>query len=230
MHTMPKISWISGTTEKDFCFAFNWKSFQGACIRGNVYKSSDLGLVTRSWPHHPFIHVQHLITYLQLVRMSALIALALSDLTLNMIILTSAPSVGFENILLNTEESNAYVSQSSAAMANINSITLHPPTPSPNTSSFGKSCNSCLHYGNWPKDSFNNVFVPFSGCILFYYICCTSETLILISWPCLLQSYCTWFYPYFSYAYQSHCQWLNYDHYRHHFYYSIIYFKCLSYA
>ena len=37
--------------------------------------------------------------------MSALIALALSDLTLNMIILTSVPSVGFENILLNAEES-----------------------------------------------------------------------------------------------------------------------------
>ena len=105
MHTMPKISWISGTTEKDFCFAFNWKSFQGACTRGNIYKSSDLGLVTRSWPRHPLIHLKHLITYLQLVRMSALIALSLCNLTLNMIILTSAPFVGFENILLNTEES-----------------------------------------------------------------------------------------------------------------------------
>ena len=48
-------------------------------------------------------------------------------------------------------------------MANINSITLHPPTPSPNTSSFGKSCNSCLHYGNWPKDSFNNVLSHSQG-------------------------------------------------------------------
>ena len=34
-----------------------------------------------------------------------MIALALSDLTLNMIILTFAPSVGFEAILLNTVES-----------------------------------------------------------------------------------------------------------------------------
>lgn len=105
MHAMLKILWISGTTKKDFCFAFNWNFFQGACTRGNIYKSFDLGLVTRSWSHHPLIHLQHLITYLQLVRMSALIALALCDLTLNMIILTSAPSVGFEDILLNTEES-----------------------------------------------------------------------------------------------------------------------------
>ena len=39
MHAMPKISWISGSTEQVFSFAFNWKSFQGACSRGNIYKS-----------------------------------------------------------------------------------------------------------------------------------------------------------------------------------------------
>ena len=65
----------------------SWKNFQIACTRRKVYKSSDLGLVTRSWQRHPFIHLQHLITYLQL-----------DDLTLNMIILTSAPSGGFETI------------------------------------------------------------------------------------------------------------------------------------
>ena len=37
--------------------------------------------------------------------MSTTIALVLGDLTLNMIILTSAPSVGFEAILLNTVKS-----------------------------------------------------------------------------------------------------------------------------
>ena len=42
-------------------------------------------------------------------------------------------------------QKHARVTQSSASMASINSIPLHPPTPSPNTSSFGKSSNSCLH-------------------------------------------------------------------------------------
>ena len=136
MHAMPKILWISGSTEKVFSFAFNWKSFQGACIRGNIYiyKSYYLGLVTQSWPYHPLIHLQ----CLQFVRMSTMIALALSDPTLDMIILTSAPSVGYCR-------KHACVTQSSASMANINSILLHPPTPSPDTSSFGKSSNSCLH-------------------------------------------------------------------------------------
>ena len=101
MHAMPNILWMLRWTEKVFSFAFNWKGFQGACTRGNVYKSYYLSLVTQSWPHHPLICLQHL----QFVKMSTMIALALSDLTLNMIILTSAPSVGFEAILLNTVES-----------------------------------------------------------------------------------------------------------------------------
>ena len=126
MHAMPKILWTSGSIEKVFSFAFNWKSFQGACIRGNVYKSYYLGLVTQSWPHHPLICLQHL----QFVRMSTMIALALNDLTLNMIILTSAPSVGYC-------QKHARVTRSLASMANINSILLLPPTPSPNTSTFG---------------------------------------------------------------------------------------------
>ena len=134
MHAMPNILWISGSTEKVFSFAFNWKSFQSACTRVNVYKSYYLGLVTQSWPHHPLIRLQHL----QFVIMSIMIALALSDLTLNMIILTSAPSVGYC-------WKHAHVTRSLASMANINSILLLPPSPSPNTSTFGKSSNSCLH-------------------------------------------------------------------------------------
>ena len=52
-----------------------------------------------------------------------MIALALSDLTLNMIILSSAPSVGFEAILLNTVESMP--------------VLLNPQLPWPTSTAYG---------------------------------------------------------------------------------------------
>ena len=150
MHAMPNILWISGSTEKVFSFAFNWKSFQSACTRVNVYKSYYLGLVTQSWPHHPLIRLQHL----QFVIMSIMIALALSDLTLNMIILTFAPSVGFGAILLNIVESMP--------------MSLNPQLPWPTSTAY--CCILQPHHptqvvlaslpthvyinGSWPKDSY----------------------------------------------------------------------------
>ena len=112
---------------KGFLLCLQLKKFQGACTRGNVYKSYNL------------------ITYLQLDRMRALITLALGDLTLNTIILTFVPSVGFETILLNTVESMPVSLNPQLSWPTSTTYHCILPTPSPNTSSFGKSCNSCLH-------------------------------------------------------------------------------------